>query len=92
MASQRYHTLLNVLATGILSYGVYFAYFFVSSGLSFSKSEATRESLTSFPQFYLVIFLVSSMTLLFDLATNFFVLNFVDEPTNLLKRNLSVRI
>lgn len=77
---------MNVLVILLTSYLTYIVYFVVSAEFSFSNSIATRDALFSFPQFWLAIFLISSMTFLYDLALNFISLNFFDEPNNLLRR------
>ena len=58
--------------------------------MSFSKSQATIFSLFTFPQYYLTIFLISTMCLLYDIGVNFVSLNFNDTPTNLLRKYVKV--
>jgi hypothetical protein len=76
----------------LTSYLTYFAYFLFSSVMDFSKSQATIFALFSFPQFYLTIFLVSTMCLLYDLGISFISINFKDLPTNLLRKYINVYI
>jgi hypothetical protein len=47
-------------------------------------------SLFTFPQFYLLIFLTSSISFLLDMAVNFIKVNYYDEPITLLRRHLTV--
>lgn len=81
---------MNTLGIFLTSYLTYFAYFVVSSYFQYSMSMATLQILFTFPQFYLCIFLISSMGFLFDKACNFFKINFYDEPVTLLSRYLKV--
>jgi hypothetical protein len=54
--------------------------------------QGTQLALLSFPQFYLVILLISSITFLYDMGKNFIVVNYIDEPVTLLRRYLAVKI
>ena len=92
LVSQRFHTWINALVIIITSYGSYIGYFFFSSQFDFSKSMATKDSLFTFPQFYLVIFITSSMTFLYDMGKNFILVNYFDEPATLLRRYLVVNL
>ena len=60
--------------------------------MSYSKTIATIGALLSFPQFYLGIFLLSSITFLLDLMISSYNLNFIDEPVNLLRRFANVKL
>jgi hypothetical protein len=86
MVSQRFHTVINFFVIGFLSFGIYFAYFFIAANFSFSKSIGTVSTLVSFQQFYLVILLICSMTFLFDLGLSFIMLHFRDIPSYIMQR------
>lgn len=62
----------------------------ISAEFAYSNSQGTRNELLSFPQFYLCIFLISGMTLLWDLGVYFIEINYFDEPVTLLRRYLVV--
>jgi len=85
-----YHTWINFFVLSITSYGSYVAYYFFASQFSYSKSQATQFTLLTFPQFYLIIFLISSLTFLYDISKNFIKINFSIEPATLLRKYLYV--
>jgi hypothetical protein len=90
LASQRHHTVYNTWIIIISSYLCYFLYLIIASYIGFSKTFATIGVLLSFPQFYLGIFLISSLTFLFDILTAAINHNFVDVPVNLIRRFANV--
>ena len=92
LVSQRHHTKWNIWITILTSYFIYLFYLVISSYIEFSKTYSTIGTLLSFPQFYLGIFLISSITFLFDLMLSSYNLNFIDEPVNLLRRFANVII
>lgn len=91
LVTQRHNTSWNNWIIILTSYLVYFLYLVVSSYLSFSKTYSTVTALLSFPQFYLSIFLISTITFLIDLIMYSYNHNFIDEPVNLLRRFAKVK-
>ncbi len=90
LVSQRHHTQWNTWIIIITSYLSYLLYLIVSSYISFSKTYATISILLTFPQFYLGIFIISSIAFLADLLIITYNHNFDDVPVNLLRRFTNV--
>ncbi len=90
LVSQRHHTQWNTWIIIITSYLSYLLYLIVSSYISFSKTYATISILLTFPQFYLGIFIISSISFLADLLIITYNHNFDDVPVNLLRRFTNV--
>ena len=90
IVSSRYFTWINILVLLITSYCSYIGYFIFSAHFNYSQSEATMQELVKFPQFYLSIFLVSSICFLADLGYSYFDLDFIDTPPNLLRKYIRV--
>lgn len=89
--SQRLHTMLSSLTLVLTSYILYLSYFVFSSYFEYSKSQGTMHELVKFPHFYLLLFLIFSMSLLFELAVLSYEIFFVPEPTNLIRTYIQVR-
>ena len=90
LVSQRHHTSYNNWIIILTSYLVYLLYLIIASYISFSKTLATLAALFSFPQFYLGIFLMSSITFLVDLLISAVEYNYVDIPVSLIRRFVTV--
>ena len=76
LITTKYHTWVNWVIILITSYGAYVCYFCISSLFSFSKSINVLYSIVTYPQFYLIVFLVMHMGFIYDAVRNFFHVNF----------------
>lgn len=90
--SQRFHSILSSLTLVLTSYLLYISYFVFSSYFEYSKSQGTMHELVKFPHFYLLIFLIFSLSFLFELAMLAYEIFFVSEPPNLLRTYIQVSI
>ena len=92
LITTKYHTWINWVIILVTSYGIYMAYFCVSSYLSFSLSRNVMKVIFKYPHFYLVIFITIHIEFIYDIAVNFVYTNLVINPINLLRRYVNVSL
>ena len=88
--TQRFHTLVNILMISISSYLSYIGYIIFGSYFDYSTSQATLHELIYFPHFYLVIFLISSLSLIYNLAIETWEIEFSNKPSSRIRKYIKV--
>lgn len=85
MITGRHFTIYNILFI-LLSVGSYIGYVVFSNYFDYSKSMGMLSGLVVFPQFYLSVFLISSIQFLIDFGISSVEHQFSEDPVSYLRK------